>query len=40
MADHCFIATAAYGTPTAPEVNILRHMRDKQISRYPYENIP
>ena len=34
MADHCFIATAAYGTPTAPEVNILRHMRDKQISRY------
>ena len=30
----CFIATAAYGTPIAPEINVLRYLRDEQISKY------
>jgi hypothetical protein len=28
----CFIATAAYGTPFANEIQILRHFRDHQMS--------
>lgn len=30
-APKCFIATAAYGTPFAEEINILRNFRDKRI---------
>ena len=29
---NCFVATAAYGTPWAEEINILRKWRDKELS--------
>jgi hypothetical protein len=31
LRDRCFIATAAYGTETAPELNILRDFRDQVL---------
>jgi hypothetical protein len=31
LRDHCFIATAAYGTETAPELDILRDFRDQVL---------
>jgi len=35
----CFIATAAYGTPFAKEINILREWRDKTLIKTYFGNI-
>ncbi len=36
--DFCFIATAAYGTPAAVEINVLRRFRDEYLRTGSYGN--